>query len=607
MTVATSVSRAVVYGNSAATIFGFPFRILSSADLTVTRTTAAGVDTTLALGTHYSVSGVGSGSGGTITYPLSGDPLPTGDRLTIRRVVQLVQETDLTNQGAFYAEVHEARFDLHTMVDQQLQEQLDRALMAAPSDTGGLVLPSAAARAGRYLVFDGQGNASVSGQADVAGTLMAMERVGDGATTDWALPAVVSGGPRSLVVAVDGVVQPISSYGVAAGGGTIAFTEAPPYGAAIDVRVIGETIAVSQGPAASTALTVESETPRAAGIMIPLYLYPNNPYGDATMQALLALIRAYKAVPVIAIVNPADGPGAVWDGNYAALIRLLRGAGATVAGYVSTAYGARAEALVKADIDQWQSLYATTPVDGIFLDEQPWDTAGDAVALYMRYTAYAHDRSLYPVIGNPGTNEQEAWFASPSADIIVCHEAGTWPVEADMYGNFVGGHSGYPTGMRAALVYAQATLDEHLVRKLRRYVDWIYVTGDVLSPNPWDSLPAYLRQLFAALADTGGLGEGPQALASGASIAWDAGEVATATVTLAHNATLAAPTNPLPGRKYRLIATQDGTGSRTLAFNAAYRFVPGTTLPVTGTAGKVHVVEFVSDGTSMYCTSLGTF
>jgi hypothetical protein len=607
MTVATSVSRTVVHGNGAATTFAFPFKILASGDLVVTRTTSAGVDTTLALGTHYSVSGVGAESGGSITYPLSGSALPAGDRLTLRRVLSIVQETDLTNQGPFYAEVHESAFDRALMVDQQLQEQLNRALLVAPSDTGGLVLPNAETRAGRYLVFDGNGDPSVSGQADTAGTLMSMEREGNGSQTDWTLPAVVSGGPRSLVVAVDGVVQPTSSYGVTGGGGTIAFTQAPPAGSAIDVRVIGETIAVSQGQPSSTTLSVAYEAPKAAGIMLPLYLYPNNPYSDGTMLALLALIRAYKSVPVIAIVNPADGPGTVWDGNYAALIRLLKGAGATVSGYVSTAYGARAEALVKADIDQWQSLYATTPIDGIFLDEQPWDTAGDVVPLYVRYTAYCHDRSLYPVVGNPGTNEREEWFASPTADIIVCHETGTWPVEADMHGLFVGGHSQYPTSMRAALVYAQATLDEHLVRRLRRYVDWIYVTNDVLSPNPWDSIPAYMRQLFAALAETGGLGDGPQALTSGTSIAWDAGEVAAATVTLGHNATLGAPSNLLPGRRYRLVATQDGTGSRTLAFNAVYKFVSGTTLPVTGTAGQKHVLEFVSDGTSLYCTSLGTY
>lgn len=378
--------------------------------------------------------------------------------------------------------------------------------------------------------------------------------------------------------------------------------------------------------AASTLLQVEAVAALATnstpvlgtcGVMIPYYVYPNNPYSDVTFQALVALVRDYRSVPVLVVLNPSNGPGSVWDGNYAVAIRLLQGAGARVLGYVSTGYAGtidptRTEAVVRADIDLWLSLYADDRIDGIFLDEMNYETGpggigSDYVNLYARYTAYAHDRNLYPVVGNPGTNQQEAWFSTATSDIIVVHETGTWPVESDMYGNYSGGHANYPTRMRAVLSYAQASLDEHLVRKLRRYVNWIYVTNDVLSPNPWDTVASYMKQLFAALADTGSLGEGPQVLTSGASIAWDAGEVAAATVTLGHNATLGAPTNLLPGRKYRLIATQDGTGSRTLAFNAAFKFASGTTLPLTAAAGKVHVAEFVSDGTSMYCTSVVTY
>jgi hypothetical protein len=357
--------------------------------------------------------------------------------------------------------------------------------------------------------------------------------------------------------------------------------------------------------------TAAVSTSSGCGIMIPYYIYPNNPYTDVTFQALLGLIRSYRTVPVAVIINPSSGPGTVWDGNYAAAITLLRAAGASVLGYVSTAYGGtidptRTEAAVKADILAWTTLYAATPISGCFLDEMPYDTAGGVVALYARYTAYAHNLSLYPVVGNPGTNEQGAWFASPTSDIIVVHETSTWPVEADMYGLFVGGHSNYPNRMRAALVYAQSVLDEHLVRKLRRYVDWIYVDSDVL-PNPWDSLPGYIKQLFAVLADTGGIGEGVQVLTSGANITWDVGEVACGTLTIAHNATLAAPTSQLPGRGYRLIVTQDATGSRTLAFNAVFKFDAGVTLPVTAAAGKKHVLEFVSDGTSMFCIAAITY
>lgn len=245
------------------------------------------------------------------------------------------------------------------------------------------------------------------------------------------------------------------------------------------------------------------------GILIPYYLYPNNPYSDANATRLLGLIRQYRGrVPVIVILNPGSGPGSVWDGNYAAFIRLIQAAGGKVAGYVSTAYAGtinpdRTEAAVKADVDTWQALYASTPIDTIFFDEQNYDvgTANAYLNLYVRYTDYCHARNLAPVIANPGTNQQGAWFETRSADIIVVAETGAWPTESAMLGAYVGGHIDYKTSLRAALVYGQSRLDATNVRTLAKYVQWVYATDDALSPNPWDSLSAHLEETFALLAD----------------------------------------------------------------------------------------------------------
>jgi hypothetical protein len=239
------------------------------------------------------------------------------------------------------------------------------------------------------------------------------------------------------------------------------------------------------------------------GIIIPFYIYPNNPYTDPVVARLLGLIRQYRDVPVIVVINPASGPGTVWDGNYAAFIRVLRAAGACVAGYVSTAYAVKPAGEVQADINAWLTLYADTPISTCFLDEQPYDlTVGaiDTVQLYKSYTDYCHARNLAPVIGNPGTNQRGEHFAVRTSDIIVVNEVGTYPSEASMLGGFVGGHIDYKYTLRAAMVYAQATLVPGLVRQLAKYVQYVYITDDVLSPSPWDSLPTYLELLFAILA-----------------------------------------------------------------------------------------------------------
>lgn len=252
MTVASSVSRTVVYGNSSATSFAYTFPIASSSHLVVTKTDADGTDTTLTLGAHYSVSGVGSPSGGSITYPLSGSALVTGARLTMRRVVPLTQLTDLTNQGAFYAEVHESEFDNGTFVDQQLQEQVSRAILVPTTDVSpSLTLPRAADRASKYLMFDASGNPSVVAGGTSGQVLLAVTATGDNTTTAYSLPASLSGSSSAILVGVDGAVQRPDTYAVA--GSTLTFGVAPPSGAVIDIRVLTSVDAASSATAAAAS------------------------------------------------------------------------------------------------------------------------------------------------------------------------------------------------------------------------------------------------------------------------------------------------------------------------------------------------------------------
>jgi hypothetical protein len=157
---------------------------------------------------------------------------------------------------------------------------------------------------------------------------------------------------------------------------------------------------------------------------------------------------------------------------------------------------------VRADIDAWLTRYPD--IAGLFLDEQPWNlTVGgqDALALYAGYTSYAHGLGLRPVVANPGTNQREEWFSysSPTADVIIVHENSTYPAEADMRGNFSGGHVLYPHTARAALVYGQ-TINESSYRMLMRYAQFTYCTADTL-PNPWDTVSASLDQQFRIIAD----------------------------------------------------------------------------------------------------------
>ena len=83
-------------------------------------------------------------------------------------------------------------------------------------------------------------------------------------------------------------------------------------------------------------------------------------------------------------------------------------------------------------------------------------------------------------------------------------------------------------------------------------------------------------------------------LTDGSSITWDASTQDVAKVTLAGNRTLGAASNGTTGQFISLLIIQDGTGSRTLTWNAAYEFASDTapTLTTTANLGDVFVFRY---------------
>lgn len=86
-------------------------------------------------------------------------------------------------------------------------------------------------------------------------------------------------------------------------------------------------------------------------------------------------------------------------------------------------------------------------------------------------------------------------------------------------------------------------------------------------------------------------------LTDAATINWDANTIGnSALVTLGGNRTISAITNPMTGAVYILRVVQDGTGNRTLTFNAAYTFPNGISPILNLAASAVTVYQFLYDG-----------
>lgn len=92
-----------------------------------------------------------------------------------------------------------------------------------------------------------------------------------------------------------------------------------------------------------------------------------------------------------------------------------------------------------------------------------------------------------------------------------------------------------------------------------------------------------------------------QVLTDGATISWDADDGAFGYVTIAGNRTFAAPTNMRNGEAYTLMVVQDGTGSRTITWNSAFKWPWNGLAPVLSTAaGAKDLFSFVYYDGALY-------
>lgn len=125
MTVSTVVDHNDYTGNGVTTSFPYRFRIFKKTDLAVSVVDLNENITVLVLDTDYTVTNAGGYNGGSVVLTT---PLANGWQISIARELEPTQDTDLRNQGKFFAEVHEDAFDKLTMLIQQVGSMFRLAL-----------------------------------------------------------------------------------------------------------------------------------------------------------------------------------------------------------------------------------------------------------------------------------------------------------------------------------------------------------------------------------------------------------------------------------------------------------------------------------------------
>jgi lysophospholipase L1-like esterase len=126
MTVHTIASEAGPFnGDGVTTTFPFSITLIGSAQLKVIRITRVGIEEVLTAGIDYTLSlnaDQQTNPGGVVEYIATGGGLPIGESLFFKRIVDLLQITDLQSLGDYPPAEIEHSLDKLTMITQQLND-----------------------------------------------------------------------------------------------------------------------------------------------------------------------------------------------------------------------------------------------------------------------------------------------------------------------------------------------------------------------------------------------------------------------------------------------------------------------------------------------------
>lgn len=275
-------------GNGLATSFPFTFPINAGDDVAVYLTRTDGVQVRLT--TEYSI-GVNpdqeAAPGGTVFYPsdVLAAPLAATEILNVVGDTTYEQPTSIANASTFPAAVVQYALDRLVMLVQQLLERMNRAISFAVGDTASTILPPAIQRARKALVFDVDGNATVSvddyvdqlanvtAQANIATSAAAAANSSEGNALNSANSAADSAAAAAASIgSVDGSVH----YSTTDAGPTwvipvpfITFT-----GAFIGGLKYRPTAFTSDPTAGTVTLTAVPITDFEAGTLVDLHFVP---------------------------------------------------------------------------------------------------------------------------------------------------------------------------------------------------------------------------------------------------------------------------------------------------------------------------------------------
>src|SRR3989454_982508 len=220
----------------------------------------------------------------------------------------------------------------------------------------------------------------------------------------------------------------------------------------------------------------------SSGVVIPLYTYPTDGSWAATLQAR----NAHPNVPIIAVINPNNGPGGSSDSNYVQGVKDFQAAGIIVLGYVATGYASQLISSLESQASSYKNWYS---LNGIMFDEMSSVQGNENY--YSTLDTYVKSLGMTMTMGNPGTSVPNSYIGI--LDSLCIFEQGGLPTLS-----YLSSYSGHPKSNFAYIGLSVSTLNTSYEVSSSNYVQWIYIT-DAGGGNPYDVLPSYFMNEVAAL------------------------------------------------------------------------------------------------------------